>query len=128
MNKLSKNDLKARHHGLTVGDLRKFLMDHPEISDDQPVLIERVEDIYFQKHGWGVYLKEGEVYHNMLSFNENMRNEIDRRGRGEEPEYGMEDPSMYIKEPSEEDMNQYVPAWCCVKYKDDDALFIDLHY
>ena len=127
MNKLEKKEIQAMH-GLTVGALRRFLMDHPEIEDDQPVLIERVEDVYFEKHGWGVYLKEGEAYHNALSFSSKMREEIERRKRGEEPEYGMEDPSLYIKDPTEEDMNQYVRAWCCVKYKDDNALFIDLHY
>lgn len=127
INKIKKVDLKTRY-GLTVGSLKKFLADNPDLSDDAPVLVERIEDLYFEKNGWSVYLKEGEHYHNCKSMNENMRDEIERRARGETPQYGMEDPSKYIKEPTEEDMNQYIPTWCCVKYKDEDALFIDLHY
>ena len=36
---------------LTVGDLRKYLETHNP-PDDAIVLVERVEDIYFEKHGW----------------------------------------------------------------------------
>lgn len=127
MNKLSKEDLK-KGHGLTVGSLKKFLEQHPDISDDAPVLVERIEDFYFEKNGWRVYPKEGEHYHYVLETNKKMEKEIKRRERGEKPHYGMEDPSKFIKEPTDEDMNQYIPTWCCVKYTGEDALFIDLHY
>lgn len=126
-NKLTLEDLKTRY-GLKVGDLRKFLDENPGLSDDAPVLVERIEDFYFEKNGWGVYLKEGESYHDIKSMNERMNEEIERRARGEEPHYGMEDPSKYIRELTDEDMNQYIPTWCCVIYTGDDALFIDLHY
>jgi hypothetical protein len=56
--------------------------------------------VYYEKHGWGVYLKEGE--HTVNDENGNI-----------------------VKE----SLEQYHPAWCCVRYKDDsDILFIDLHY
>jgi hypothetical protein len=125
--KLTIDEVK-NHHGLSVGDLRKFLKDNPDLTDDAPVLVERIEDFYFEKNGWGVVLKEGEHYHYIKQSNQNMLDEIARRERGEDPEYGMENPSDYIQEPTEEDMNQYIHTWCCVKYKDENALFIDLHY
>jgi len=34
---------------LTVGDLRKKL---EGLDDDMPVYIQRIEDVYFNKHGW----------------------------------------------------------------------------
>lgn len=37
---------------LSVGKLRKFLAEHPELSDDSPVLYQRIEDACFEKHGW----------------------------------------------------------------------------
>jgi hypothetical protein len=127
MNTLTREDLKKRY-GLTVGRLKQFLNEHPELSDDAPVLVERVEDFYFEKNGWSVYLKEGEHYHYAEKTNQNMLDEIARRERGEKPEYGMENPADYIHELSDEDKNKYIPTWCCVKYPDEDILFIDLHY
>ena len=46
---------------LTVGDLRKFLETHNP-PDDAIVLVERVEDIYFEKHGWKTVEKEFDVW------------------------------------------------------------------
>lgn len=42
---------------LTVGRLREAIKDLP---DDAPVLYERIEDVYFDKHGWKAELKPGE--------------------------------------------------------------------
>ena len=36
---------------LTVGDLKRKIKD---LKDDAEVLIERVEDVYFDKHGWEI--------------------------------------------------------------------------
>ena len=128
MNKLTQKELHARPYGLTVGRLKEFLAKHPELTDDAPVVVERVEDFYFEENGWSVYPKEGEQYHFQLDLNRRMQEEIDRRQRGEKPEYETDCPEDFIKEPSDEDLTQYIPTWCCVKYKDENILFIDLHY
>ena len=97
---ITKEELTNRYdYFLTVGDLKEFLHTH-NLPDSSKVVIQRVEDVYYEKHNWGVYLKEGE--------------------------YSIKDENGdFVKE----SMNQYHPAWCCVKYKDeDDVLFIDLHY
>jgi len=43
------NEFKQFESHMTVGDLRKKIEGLP---DDTPVLIERIEDVYFEKHGW----------------------------------------------------------------------------
>ena len=45
---LQKN-LKYPHHYLTVGQLKEKL---PLLSENGGVYIQRVEDKYFEKHGW----------------------------------------------------------------------------
>lgn len=96
---LKKELIDKSNHHLTVGDLKKFLNKH-NLPDNAVVLIQRVEDIYYEKHQWGVYLKEGE--------------------------YTIKDTEGKIEKDS---LTQYTPAWCCVNYKDEnELLFIDLHY
>ena len=99
MKTFTKEDLKYLKACLSIGDLRKLLA-NPELPDDGLVMIERVEDVYYEKHNWRVYLKDGE-------YTEELRKE------GKE---------------IEESMTQYHPAWCAFKYPDEKHLFIDLHY
>lgn len=107
MKKISKEDLLARLNcgHLTVGDLKKFLVEH-NIPDDAIVLSQRVEDVYFDNLNWRVYLKETyETERYRRKFPEISQEEIDQAS------------------------SQYVPVWCPVFYSDDpDILFLDLHY
>lgn len=105
---------------LTVGKLKKFIEEN-NIPDDALVLIQRVEDFYFEKNNWKVYLKEGQHTHYFKQFNESIQNN--------------EFENKNLKEFSEQDIElskeQYHPAFCCVNYLDEpdkDFLFIDLHY
>lgn len=127
--KITPEDLnRYRGHGyLTVKSLKEHLKER-DYDDDALVMIQRIEDMYYNKNSWSVLLKEGEHYHNAIQMNENMKAEVERRERGETPEYGMDDPSKYIHPVGEDSMEQYHPAWCCVWYKNDKELFIDLHY
>lgn len=129
---LTEKEVKEKfEHHLTVGDLKKSIELY-NIPDEAKVVIQRIEDVYFKRHGWGVMLKEGEHYHNTIQMNKNMREEIARRERGEEPDYSkIEDPNQFILEDENilrELKEQYIPAWCVVGYEDKDFLFIDLHY
>lgn len=153
-NRLTKEQLLsyAQHGYCTVGDLKKFI-EKNNIPDDALVLIQRVEDRYYdgvdisgmsgcetspdgkfpsgsKSTGWGVYLKKGDQFYWQEAMNQNMKEEMERIKNGEEREYpGIEDPSKFIESPGEEFMEQYHPAWSPVFYKDDpDFLFIDLHY
>tara|TARA_R110000822_G_scaffold150128_1_gene289230 strand:+ start:20 stop:325 length:306 start_codon:yes stop_codon:yes gene_type:complete len=98
-NEISKEELTNEYdHYLTVGGLKRFLDKH-DLPESAKVVVQRVEDVYYEKHNWGVYLKEG-----MHTF---------------------KDDGVIVKS----SMQQYHPAWCCVKYNDEDnVLFIDLHY
>jgi hypothetical protein len=40
----------------------------------------------------------------------------------------VDDPSKHIHELTDDLKDQYHPAFCCVKYTDDDNLYLDLHY
>jgi hypothetical protein len=125
---LSKEDLAGYSNNLTVGDLKKFIEKH-NLPDDAKVMIQRVEDKYFEKNDWGVYLKEGYWYHTASQLNENMKAEAQRRELGMEPEYSVKDPWSQVVEIDDTLKEQYHPAWGCVRYGDDtDLLFIDLHY
>jgi hypothetical protein len=100
LKEITKEELTNDYdHFLTVGGLREFLNKH-NLPDTAKVVVQRVEDVYYEKHNWGVYLKEGE--------------------------HTFKNDDGTIEKSS---MEQYHPAWCCVKYNDeDDVLFIDLHY
>lgn len=133
MRKLTKEDIfKSSSPCLTVGRLLEFIKEN-EIPMDAPVMIQRVEDKYYENNGWGVYLKKGENYYYAEQWNQNMTDEIDRRIKGEEPNFPrIENPveKMHDLEAEEFDlMEQYHPAWSGVGYKDDtNMLFIDLHF
>jgi len=121
-------DLSSYKDYLTVGKLKKFLEEHSELPDNALVLTQRVEDRYYEKNGWGVVLKEGYHYQMNKTHNIRMEEEIRRRKNGEHPKYDTEDPSKHIVELGDSMKEQYHPAFSCLKYKDDDNLYIDLHY
>jgi hypothetical protein len=115
---LSQAELEKYGHHLNIGTLKKMIEDMP---DDGLVLVQRIEDFYYEKNGWGVVLKEGEHYHHAKSFNADVA----------AGEYDHIKENM--KQFSEGDLDlikeQYHPAWCVVKYEDDDKnLYLDLHY
>jgi len=97
---ITKQELEEGYkHFLTVGNLKKFLSEH-NFPDDAKVVVQRVEDFYYEENNFGVYLKEGEH-----TFRDSKGNIV------------------------RESLEQYTPAWCCVKYRDEDnVLFIDMHY
>lgn len=128
---LTADDLISRTDVLTVGKLKEFIKKH-NLQDDAVVLIERVEDVYYEKYGWGVYLKEGFEYNNVIRGNKDIQNEIDRRERGEQAKYPrMKNPALHII--NDENIlnsfkNQYTTAHCATFYNDENHLFINLHY
>lgn len=102
---ITKEELMKCQSALTVGRLKEFL-EKSNLPDDSPVLIQRVEDYYYESCDWGVYVKRAEHYYDMKEHDHTLT----------------EDELFKYKE-------QYHPAFSCVKYNDeDDILFIDLHY
>jgi len=101
---MTKEELLNKKLHFTMESLRRFVKENDDLSDGTPVIIERVTNDYFEKRdfngneitGWDVLKVEGYHYHSSLEWNEKMQEEIERRERGEEPEYGMDNPSEFI--------------------------------
>lgn len=56
-NQLSRDDIKNKYRDhLTVGKLKEFLYKN-NLPDDAMVVIQRIEDAYYEKNGWSVYSK-----------------------------------------------------------------------
>jgi hypothetical protein len=123
---LTKEELMT-YDCLTVGKLKEFLYEH-NFPTNAPVVIQRVEDRYYEQNNWKVYRKKGEWYYRAIKENE----KIDDGTYLDKEEYPDLDPETlyrYTEDDLENSKEQYHPAWCCVYYKDDqDILFIDLHY
>ena len=101
---MTKEELLNKKLHFTMESLRRFVKENDFLTDDSPILVERVTDNYFEGRelngvqigGWDVLKVEGYHYHSSLEWNEKMQAEIERRERGEEPEYDMENPSEFI--------------------------------
>lgn len=95
MTKQETIDRLKGKHSLSMKDLRKFVTSNPQIQDDTPVMIERVEDMYFdgiefpswkKAEGWSVYKHEGFHYKNALKYNKDISNYKDVLLRGDSDE------------------------------------------
>lgn len=101
-------------HGLKMSDLRDFVNKNPQIPGDTMVVVERVEDRYFENHGWHVYDHPGWFYNTYLSFNNSMDEENERRKMGEKPEFGeIEYPleNKFTEDDLEGSKEQFFRAW-----------------
>ena len=128
---LTNEDLEDRNkipENLTVGRLKEALKNFP---DDAVVMIERVEDHYYENNGWGVQLMENEAVKNAIDWNTEMEAEIALRVAGKEWEYDkVENPElcMYSQEEIESMKSQYHPAFCVTSYNGSKHLYINLHF
>lgn len=102
-------DLDKYDYYLTVGELRKFLAEHPELTDNSKVLVERISDDYYENLNWEVVYKEAEQYHQLKRY----------------ADKGIEAVS---DEELQAAKTQYHPVFGYVLYKDDNNLYLDLHY
>lgn len=103
---------------LTVGKLLNFIKRN-NIPESAKVVSQRVEDFYYKRNGWCVVYKEGEHYHSHIKLVDSVKKEPD--------EYKVK-LSDLEKVSTKNLKEQYSPIWGPVKYKDDDNLYLDLHY
>jgi hypothetical protein len=92
------------------------------------VMTQRIEDVYFENHGWGVYLKHGLHSSNALKWNEDVEN-----GKYLDKEKYPNMDESKLKKFSDEDiknmMEQYHTVFSCVyRENDKEFLFLDSHY
>lgn len=110
----------------SVGALLDFIEKH-NIPRDARIFMQRVEDVYFEKHNWKTVNKKGEEWHNTKRWN----NDIDSGKYLNKEEYPNIEEGMLFKATPEEleaSKDQYYAAWSPVKYPDDNNLYIDAHY
>jgi hypothetical protein len=57
---MTPKEYKEKHnYYLTVGQLKESLKDYP---DDALVVSQRIEDVYYEKHGWTTLKKQHPIY------------------------------------------------------------------
>lgn len=138
MEVISKEELLNRKFdSLTMKDLRRFILENPQMEDSTPVMVQRIEDIYFEGrdwnggrvNGWKVYLVEGEFWYSMERLNENMEEEIKNRKDGGEWQYPkIENPEEHKVEMSDGLKEQFHSSFCITKENDDSVILIYNHY
>jgi len=126
---ITEDELKYQYKDyLTVGQLRKKLDAYP---DDAKVLVQRVEDVYYEKHNWHVVSKEGEF---TSRSREDNRKLLDGTYANKD-QYPKFDSSKF-RVMTEDELRiyneQYSPVWCVVDYEWKEEkkknLYLDLHY
>jgi hypothetical protein len=118
---------KKNGHYCNVGRLLDFIEKH-NIPRDGMVLIQRVHDVYFDKHNWTPIKKEGFHYHNAKEHNDKVKFGV-YMDREQYPRMTDEmRTAMISEEEMEQSKEQYVVVFCPVKYQDDDNLYLDAHY
>lgn len=129
---LSREDVQTgikRFHYFTVGQLREELSKH-DIPDDTPIVAERVEDVYFEKHRWGVMPIEGEFSRQMRDWNNKLAS-----GEVTPDEY----PGLYevenhplltphSEEAIKEASDQFIPTHSIGYSEEHKLLLVHLHY
>lgn len=112
----------------TLGDIKRFIKENENLSDDTTVVVQRIEDKYFRNGGWRTYLVEGESYHNALRFNNEMREEMERIKLNQEREYpDIKNHSEYLIEIADNLKDQFYYPNCITKDKNNTILIYG-HY
>lgn len=124
-------ELKTRYDCYyTVGDLMEFIYKN-NIPRDGKILVQRVEDMYYQENHWSTVKRGGEGYHYALEHNK----KIDSGEYLDKEQYPkIQENDEFLKKYTEEELHnckdQYSPVWCPVFYSKEDPnnLYLDLHY
>lgn len=133
---IEEKSKKYAHGHLRVGFLKERIKDLP---DNALVLVERVEDIYYEENCWSVVLREGESYGSAVKFNNTLSNYLENydKLKDEYPNLTKEYAETHIKteEELEKYKDQYTPVYdcsngACVEYGSEysDALYLFMHY
>ena len=127
---LYRNKQSSAYHHLKLKDLRLFVELSKDMDEDSPVLVERVEDSYFEPkkgNGWSVYKgldNEADSHYHTL------REDLSQENWKEEyPDLSEEDRNALI---SIEDhtlyTEQYYSPWCITADKKESIIKIHSHY
>ena len=126
---LNLEELEGKYLGYcTVGDLLKFIEDH-DVSKDSKILVERVEDFYYEKNGWETVKKQGDQYNSTMNLIDKAKNGVfsNKKVFPRMTEEVIAD-ILKLEEQLSDCLNEYHPVWSPVLYSGDDNLYLDLHY
>ena len=117
---LEELNTRTEVHHLTVKELKEAIKDK---ADDAVILVERIEDRYYQKHGWRPVYVKGEQYHSFEEFNKKLD---DKKGYPHMTKSGFKKVDLDDKLL----LDQFTPAWCACGGGDADPknVYIHLHY
>ncbi len=111
---------------VNVGMLLDFISEH-KIPRESKILIQRIEDVYFEKHGWTTIKKESENWHSAKMWNEEIESGkyLDKT---KYPDMNSETLKKYTDIELESFKDEYIVVFSPVKYKNDNNLYLDAHY
>ena len=122
-----QNKQSSGYHNLKLKDLRKLIANTYTMDENTPVLVERIEDKYFEMNGWDTYKNlDGMSYDSHIRLKE----ELLQEGWMEEyPKLTQEHRDSIINQ-SEADFytEQFYAAWCIIADKENKIIKIHSHY
>lgn len=117
---LTKEEVLAWEHCLTVGKLKKYLASST-LPDDAPVMIQRTPDRIFHENGMGTFRLEVQFSHQMRDYNREWDTELTD-----------EDKAVMSAKYTEEEISaareEYIIAWGLLHTDREGMLFIDTMY
>lgn len=120
---------KGWEHYCTVGQLKKIL-EEKNVPDDAKILIQRVEDVYFEEYNWGTVKKKGDTYYSEKRLIDKAKPGGEFHDKEQYPNINEEIIKNILD--SEKDLDElkdeYVPAWWPIKYDDDDNIYLCAFY
>lgn len=124
---ITSKELNKNSNYFTVGQLKEWIEKY-NIPDSACILMQRVEDNYFEKHNWETIKKEGYWYHILKRHNKRidegyfLNKENFPNIKGDE-----EFLKKYSDKEMEEIKDEYYPCFSPVFY-DNEFLYLDAHY
>ena len=125
---LTKNEILSYNDYLTVGKCKEMLA-NCSLSDDAIVVVQRVEDKYYENHSWGVYLEDEQDSYSMKKFNDDLRSGKFADNYEAYPHLTNKELREFTEVEIQHAQWQYHPvfsAWA--KPGETDVLFLDMHY
>lgn len=122
-----QNTQSSYYYHLKLKDLRKLVANTYTMDEDTVVLVERVEDFYFEKNGWDTYKAlDGLNYSSRMDLKEDL---LQDDWQEEYPKMTEEQRDSIINQ-SEADFytEQFYAAWCVIADKENKIIKIHSHY
>lgn len=111
-------------NGLTIGKLKEWIKKF-DLSDDTIIVLQRIEDVYFEKHGWQTIKREGY----WSSYARRWNKDIDEGKYLDKEKYPLMKPENLVKVPEEDIEKSKLEYFTCQSpvFYDKEFLYLDGH-